>query len=329
MPRLTLVTGATGLVGATLTRALVDAGERVRILRRESSTVDLLGPAAATVEHVFGDVTDIGSVDEAMQGVTRVYHVAAALGNGRASDRAQLQAVNVGGTANVVNAALRAGVERLVHTSSMAAFGRPARTNVPLDETSEWSPTALSGPYAASKHAAEMEVQRGIAEGLDAVIVNPSLIFGVGRSGENTVRIAEMVRDRRVPAIPAGGTNVVDVRDVAEGLVRAMAQGQTGRRYFLGSENMSWEAILGTLARAFGVPLTARRLPPRLALVAGAASEVLGWAVRRSPTVTRERARQMSAFYRYDNARARTELGLTFRPFADTAGTLADAFGRP
>lgn len=326
MSRPVLITGATGLVGATLTRALVETGTPVRVLRRESSTVDLLGPAAATVEHVFGDVTDIVSVDEAMQGVEAVYHVAATLGSGRSSDREALRAVNVGGTANVVNAALRAGVRRLVHTSSMAAFGRPARADVVLDETSEWTPSTLNGLYATSKHDAEREVHRGLAEGLDAVIVNPALIFGVGRPGENTVQIVEMVRDRRVPAIPAGGTCVVDVRDVAEGLVRAMALGKTGRRYFLGVENLSWETILGTLARAYEVSLPRRRLPRRLALVAGAASEAVGRLARRSPSITRERARQMSAFYRYDNTRARTELGVTFRPFAETAATLAAAF---
>ena len=329
MSRPTLVTGATGLVGATLVRTLVAEGEPVRILRRESSTVDLLGPAAATVEHVFGDITDIGSLDDAMQGVGAVYHVAAALGSGRPSDRALLHRVNVEGTANVVNAALRAGVERLVHTSSMAAFGRPTDAAAVLDETSEWMPSPLNGPYAASKYEAELEVHRGIAEGLDAVIVNPALVFGVGRSGENTVRIAEMVRDRRVPALPSGGTSVVDVRDVVAGLRRARTQGQTGRRYFLGSESLSWEAILGTLARAFGVPLTTRRLSPRLASTAGAAAEAAGWVARRAPAITRERARQMSAFYRYDNTRAQSELGLTFRPFSATAETLAEALGRP
>ena len=160
VPHRILVTGATGLLGATLTRRLVDDGETVRILRRESSTVDLLGPAAATVEHAFGDVTDPSSLAEAMAGVTCAYHVAAALGSGRRGERARLMEVNVEGTAHVVNAALRAGVERLVHTSSMAAFGRPTgpqttgpQTTGPqktLDETSEWSPSPLNGPYAES-----------------------------------------------------------------------------------------------------------------------------------------------------------------------------------
>ncbi len=333
VPTRILVTGATGLLGATLTRRLVDDGETVRILRRESSTVDLLGPAAATLEHAFGDITDPSSLAEAMQGVSHVYHVAASLGSGRRGDRARLMEVNVEGTAHVVNAALRAGVERLVHTSSMAAFGRP--TGPPstgpqktLDETSEWSPSPLNGPYAESKYLSELEVQRGVAEGLDAVVVNPALIFGPGRAGENTVRIAEMVRDRRLHVVPTGGTNVVDARDVADGMVRAMAHGTTGERYFLGGANLAWTEILGTLAAAFGVPAPTRVLPPHVAFAAGVASEAVAMLTGREPAITRERARQMSAFYHYTNARARADLGCTFRPFAETAATLASAIGR-
>ncbi len=197
-----------------------------------------------------------------------------------------------------------------------------------LDETSEWSPSPLNGPYAESKYRAELEIHRGIAEGLDAVMVNPALIFGVGRAGDNTVQIAELVRDRRLRVVPTGGTNVVDVRDVADGMIRAMARGETGARYFLGGENMAWTAILGTLAAAFGVPAPARVLPLPVALAAGVASEIVAALTGRAPVLTRERARQMSAFYHYDNTRARTDLGATFRPFADTAAAIAEAFPR-
>ncbi|HYE58415.1 MAG TPA: NAD-dependent epimerase/dehydratase family protein, partial [Rhodothermales bacterium] len=214
----------------------------------------------------------------------------------------------------------------LVHTSSMAAFGRPADTSVVLDETAEWSPSRLNGPYAESKHRAELEVHRGIAEGLDAVIVNPSLVFGVGRAGENTVRIVELVRDRRLPVAPTGGTNVVDVRDVAEGHVRAMARGHTGERYFLGSQNLPWTEILGLLAGAFGVPPPRRTVGPRVANLLGLLMEARGKLTGRRPSLTRERARQTSAFYRYRNDKAIRELGMTFRPFRETAQMLAEAF---
>ncbi|MCH8961424.1 MAG: SDR family NAD(P)-dependent oxidoreductase [Bacteroidetes bacterium] len=252
----TLVTGATGFIGSELTRQLLQEGVRVRILRRATSRLDLLGEAAQHVEHVLGDVTDPPSLCEAMADVGQVYHVAAYVGLGGRRDHARLHRVNVGGTAHVVNAALEAGVERLVHTSSIAALGRPER---PIDETTEWHASSANTAYAVSKHEAELEVYRGIAEGLDAVIVNPSLVFGVGRPGENTRLIAERIRDGKIPATPGGGTNVVDVEDVAAGHRQAMRHGKTGERYLLGGENISWKTIFGTLAEALGVA------PPRRA----------------------------------------------------------------
>lgn len=329
-----LVTGATGLVGAELVRQLLDAGAAdVRILRRPSSDLGLLGRNAERVEHAVGDVTDPESVRAAMRGVTHVYHVAAYVGfGGGGRARRRLYEVNVGGTAHVVDAALAEGVSRLVHTSSMAAFGRPERAEAtqanPIDESAEWRASAANTDYAHSKHLAELEVQRGVAEGLDAVLVNPALIFGVGRPGENTREIAEKVRDRRLPAAPSGGTNVVDVRDVAAGHRRAMAAGETGGRYFLGAENLAWRTILDTLADAFGVPPPRFTLPPSAALAFAAAAEGVAAVTRSRPLVNRETARLASRFYRYSNRRAVEALGCTFRPFAETAAYVAEGVGR-
>lgn len=323
-----LVTGATGFLGSTLTRRLVDDGAPVRILRRAGSRLDLLGTAADRVEHAVGDVTAPETLTAAFEGVTHVYHAAAYIGFGRRKTRERLWRINVEGTAHVVNAALRAGVERLVHTSSMAAFGRPGRTEVVIDETTPWQPSRANSAYARSKYAAEMEVQRGVAEGLDAVLVNPALLFGIGRPGENTRRIVESVRSGAVPAIPAGGTNVVDVLDVAEGHVRAMARGRPGARYFLGSENLSWRVIFETLADAFGVPPPRRPLPPAAATAFATVAEAVAFLTRSEPRFTREMARQTARFYRYDHRRAVEELGCTFRPFAATARRIAAALER-
>jgi dihydroflavonol-4-reductase len=324
-----LITGATGLVGSALTRQLVDQGADVRILRRATSRLDLLGEAARQVEHATGDVTDPASVAAALAGVQQVYHTAGFLGFGGHRDRPQLHRVNVGGTAHVVNAALASGVERLVHTSSIAALGRPEQPQGPVDETAEWHSSRYNSHYAISKHLAELEVYRGIAEGLDAVLVNPSLVFGVGRPGENTRQIAEKVRDGAIPAVPVGGTNVVDVQDVAAGHLRAMERGETGERYILGSENLSWEAILHTLAAAFGTAPPQRTLPPALGQAIAWLTE--GWAVltRTRPLLTRETARNASLFYHYDNRKAVEALGCRFRPFEATARRLAAALGSP
>lgn len=317
-----LVTGATGFIGSVLTRQLVAEGERVRILRRESSSLDLLDDVIEEVDTAVGDVTHARSLYEAMTGIDQVYHVAAKVSFDR-RDREALRRVNVDGTANVVNAALEAEVDRLVHTSSMAAFGRPVDAEAPIDETTSWHNAAHRSAYARSKYRAELEIHRGIAEGLDAVIVNPSLVFGVGRPGTNTRRIVEVVRSEWLPAVPPGGTNVVDVRDVAAGLCRAMTHGETGRRYLLGGENLSWAAIAETLAEAFGVEPPRYKVPAPLLTAGAVVSEAVAAVTRTRSLFSRATARTASRTYRYDNSRARDELGWTFRPFEDTAQRIA------
>ncbi|MEM6645501.1 MAG: NAD-dependent epimerase/dehydratase family protein [Bacteroidota bacterium] len=320
-----LVTGATGMVGSALTRRLVDEGHTVRIFRRASSSLDLLGDVQNTVEHALGEIASLADLDAAMDGVEQVYHTAGYVGFGGAKARARLHAVNVRGTANVVDAALKAGVQRMVHTSSVAALGRTGDPDKLTDETNIWTPSPHNSAYARSKYDAELEVQRGIAQGLDAVIVNPSLIFGRTRAGENTQKIAEDVRDGRIPAIPAGATAVVDALDVVDGLLRAMDAGQTGERYILASENLTWQQILSGFAHAFGTALPNRRLGLTGSMRLARVTEFIGWATRTRPLITRETARQASSVYRYSNDKARAHLGCTFRPFTETARRLAQA----
>jgi dihydroflavonol-4-reductase len=319
-----LVTGATGFVGSVLTRQLVSDGLEVRILRREDSSLDLLGEAADAVEHAVGDVTYARSLYQAMQDVDRVYHVAAKVSFAR-RDREALRRVNAEGTAHVVDAALKAGVDRLVHTSSIAALGRPLRADEPVDETSAWEGAPHRSAYARSKRRAELEVHRGIAEGLNAVIVNPALVFGVGGPGTNTRRIVDAVRRGWAVAAPPGGTNVVDVRDVAAGHRAAMERGEAGRRYLLGGDNRSWHSILTVLAEAFGVDPPRRTIPGALLRAGGTVAEAVAALTRTRPVLPRATARAATRTHRFDNSRARDELGCTFRAFEDTARWIAEA----
>lgn len=317
----TLVTGATGFIGSALTQQLIAHDADVRILRRSTSSLDLLGPAATAVEHATGDLTDARSLYRAMDGVRRVYHAAAALGPG--NDRETLHRINVQGTANVVNAALEADIDRLVFTSSIAALGRPVDDEQPIDETAPRPRFNERSAYARSKYNAEREIHRGIAEGLDAVIVNPALVFGVGRPGDNTRRIVDAVRHGWLPGVPPGGTGVVDVEDVADGHRRAMAQGTSGERYILAGANLSWRAIIETLADAFDVDPPRRTIPGWVIRTGGALSEAVAFLTRTSPWLSRATARGLTTAQRYDNTKAVEQLDCSFRPFAETAERIA------
>ncbi|NND71346.1 MAG: NAD-dependent epimerase/dehydratase family protein [Rhodothermales bacterium] len=313
------------MVGSALVKLLVDSNTAVRILHRESSRLDLLGPYADAVEQCVGDIMDPVSIGPAMKGVSAVFHTAAVVGfDMKGSDDPYL--ANYDGTANVLNAAVEHGVDRVVHTSSIAAIGRDPDSSVVVNEARKWSPSRFNSKYAISKRKAEMEVHRAIAEGLDAVMVNPSLIFGESRPGENTSAILERIKMRKIPGIPAGGTNVVDVLDVAAGHVAALEKGRTGERYILGGENLSWRFIMGTLADAFGVDLTTRQLNPRFLIPAAHAIGFASRMVGRQAVITPETARITSRFYTYDCSKAIEDLGYAFRPFKETAERLATFF---
>ncbi len=317
-----LVTGATGFLGSELVYQLLEAGYPVQIFRRKTSKLDLLSPVVNDIEHVTGDdITDLDALRRAMKNVHVVFHVA---GNVKFGSRS-LNHVNVQGTAAVVNAAREVGVERLVHTSSVAAIG--TSVGIVSDENTDWQ--SKPWPYAQSKYLAELEVQRGIAEGLDAVIVNPSLILGPDRSGGKALNLthdsALTIRAGKMWLYPTGGTNVVDVTDVATGHLAALEYGRTGARYILGSENLSWKSILSILAEALEAKPPRISLPYSVALAGGGFADLLSSVTGRRFPLGRASVTYALKTRAYSNQRAIRELGCSFRPFSETAQRVADS----
>lgn len=172
-----LITGGTGFLGSHLLRTLVQSGKPVRALYRREIP-QRLQDIQDRVEWVSGDILDVVRLETAMEGISQVYHSAASVSFSPA-DRAQMMRINVEGTANVVNMAIDAGVDKMVHVSSVSSIGRAKVGNL-IDEDCEWVESPHNTAYAVSKYQSEMEVWRGIAEGLNAVIVNPSIILGSG-----------------------------------------------------------------------------------------------------------------------------------------------------
>ncbi|MBC8444984.1 MAG: NAD-dependent epimerase/dehydratase family protein [Chloroflexi bacterium] len=242
------VTGATGCVGANVAAALLAQGYRVRAMRRSTSSLAAL--ADLDVELVTGDIFDLPSLTAAMEGCELVFHCAAVSDYWR-TPAPRIYQVNVEGTRRVLQAALWTSVRRLVYTSSIGALGVPAPGHL-LDESSTFNLPPRRFPYGHSKHLAEQEVHDAVARGLDAIIVNPSLVMGardVHFIGGSALR--EVKRGLSWFA-PAGGANWIDAETVGMGQVLAAKRGFTGERYILGGENLAHKEALAFIADTVG-----------------------------------------------------------------------------
>lgn len=306
----TLVTGGTGFIGSHLTRVLARRGDELRLLIRRRSDDSLL--SGIDFERVNGDITDRRAVRRALEGVDRVFHVAG-MTSMRAADADRVFDVNLGGTRIVAEEALAAGVERLVHTSSVAAIG-PAPPGGRADEQQSFTAGSLGIAYMNSKREAEAEVMRAGAQGLDTVIVNPTFVLGPDDGGASSMALVKRYLLRRIPAYVDGGLNVVDVRDVADGHLLADAKGASGQRYILGGRNFTLQRLFADFERISGVPAPAVKLPSQLAISGARVAEQLGLPL----SLAVDETRSASLWWTYSSAKAKRELGFTSRPHEET-----------
>ncbi|MEA2368280.1 MAG: hypothetical protein QOH38_998 [Thermoleophilaceae bacterium] len=306
----TLVTGGNGFVGAAVVRLLAARGDDLRLTLRRRSRLELLDG----IDHqaVDCDVLDRPAVRRAMRGVDRVFHIAG-LVSMRPADADRLFEVNVGGTRVVLEEALRAGVERVVYTSSVAAVG-PAPPGETADERQLFTAGHLDIPYVNSKHEAEIEALRLAAQGLPVVVVNPCYVFGAGDVYQRATAIVRRFLLGRIPAYVDGALNVVDVDDVARGHILADERGQVGERYILGNRNYTLDRLFADLARLSGVEAPALKLSPTVALRLAQAAE----AAPMRPPITVQEVRLASQWWTYRNTKAKRELGWTTAPHEDT-----------
>ena len=307
-----LVTGGSGFIGRYLVRALVARGEFVRNLDRTVSTEPVPG-----VEFVQGSVHDRVAVDRALDGIDCVYHLAG-IAHLWVPDRAEFDRVNRLGTEIMLSAAMQRRVRRFVHCSTEAVM-LPARGVGVIDETVSVSAAELPGPYTRSKYFAEQAALSTARAGMSVVIVNPTLPVGLGDHALTppTAMLRQYLQGK-MPLALNFVLNLVDVRDVAAGIILAAGHGRSGERYILGGENLSLKQLAGALDRLTGRDRVKAWIPGALALAAGAATEwIADNLTRRMPVATTEGVRLALRSAPFDSSKARAELGYAPRPIAE------------
>jgi dihydroflavonol-4-reductase len=316
MRSLILVTGGAGFIGSHLVRLLVERGASVRVLDLPTAPVAHL--PLDRIELVLGDIRDRTVVERAVKGCQEVYHLAA---NPHlwVRQRGLFRQVNFLGAVNVIEAALAAGVRRVLHASTESILTRARQTDAITEEQHVHYEDVI-GPYCRSKYLAERYALHLGRAGAPVIVVNPTLPVGPGDFGRTppTQMMLDFCKGKRREYVDAD-LNLIDVRDVAEGMIQAMRRGQPGRRYLLGNENLSILAVFGMLARLTGLPAPRWRVPYPVALTAAYVSEFIADVfTHRMPAATVTGVKLTRRRMHFDARRSLAELNLHPRPVADT-----------
>lgn len=291
------VTGASGLVGSHLIESLLSKGETVRALYR-NSIPQFKG--SEKVEWVKGDILDVISLNKAMQNSKQVYHCAAIVSFSPKQANVMLQA-NIEGTANIVNACIEHKIQKLVYVSSVAALGR-IREDAPIDETMNWTPETSNSVYGKSKYLAEMEVWRGMGEGLNVAIVNPVIILGAGDWNKGSSEIFKSAYDE-FPWYTNGVSGFVDVMDVIDAMQLLMHSEVQGQRFIISGSNVKYKEVFTHIAKAFGKKPPHKQVTPLLAAIVWRLEAVKGMITGKTPLLTKETAATAQAVVHFDNTK--------------------------
>ncbi len=317
-----LVTGATGFMGSAIVRELLKDGEEVKVLARKTS--DTRNIDGLDVEIAYGDIREGDSVKKALKGCDTLYYTAAFFAHW-VPDKKLPYEVNVEGTKTSMKAALDAGVQKVVYTSTNNTMG--AHGPVPADESAEFNHWKSGDHYSISKYLAEVEARKFVPMGLPVVIVNPTLVIGVRDikptpSGQMIIDIAT----GQMPGYIEGGTNIIDVEDVARGHILAAKKGRVGERYLFGNQNMTVSGYFNLIAEIAGVKPPRIKIPYHLAVATGYLFELGAFITKRPPVVTASEVRIGKLQEWYDCSKAVNELGLPQTPIRQSIGKALDWF---
>lgn len=316
-----LVTGGTGLLGSHLIINLLQKGIKLRATCRETSNRDAilktaeyynidLSPVIQNLEWFEADLLDIVALAKAFEGIKEVYHCAAVV-SFNPSDSKLVLLDNVASTANMVNLSLDFKIRKFVHTSSVASLGRKAE-NQKIDESSDWLESKNNSNYAKGKYASEIEVWRGTQEGLNAAIVNPCIIIGPSNWKSGSAAMFTTVANGL--KFYTQGTNAfVDVRDVAEIMVKLMESDISEERFVVAAENVSYKNFFEFIAEGLGIPAPSKKVGSTLSEIAWRLEWLKSKLFGSKPVITRETARTAQKTYFYDSSKVKERLNFEFR----------------
>jgi dihydroflavonol-4-reductase len=309
------VTGANGLLGSFIIRELITNQSSFVALKRKDSDLSLLEDLSGKINWIEADVLDPVALDEAFKNITQVIH-AAAMVSFNPKVRRKMYEVNVHGTRNVVNAALVNNVRKLVHISSVAALGRVKGQTV-IDETQKWTDNPLNSTYAETKYLSELEVYRAQEEGIETVIINPSVILAGADWNKSSAKVFKYVWDEK-PFYIGSDLNYVDVRDVAKATVQLLHANFKGERFILNGGSLSFAKFFTAVATRFGkkppsvqIDKTAMKM---IAFLESIRSGILGT----EPLITRETARLAGTHFYYNNQKIQNNLNFQFQTLDQT-----------
>ena len=317
------VTGATGFIGASLVRVLLSEGYSVKALVRPDS--DRRNLTGLDIELWQGDLRDGASLEKGLEGCDTLYHAAA---DYRLWTRkpADMYAINVGGTRNILEAALKRGLSRVVYTSSVGTLGNPGN-GTPGNETTPVTLADMVGHYKKSKFLAEREAESFVERGVPLVIVNPSTPVGaLDIKPTPTGKIIVDFLNRKMPAYLDTGLNIIDVEDCARGHILAARHGRIGEKYVLGNENLTLRDIFAMLEEIARLPAPKVRLPYTPILLAAYVNEACSFLTGKEPLIPLAGVQMARKFMFFDSSKAVRELGLPQRPVVDALRKAVDWF---
>jgi nucleoside-diphosphate-sugar epimerase len=324
------VTGGTGLIGAHLLYELTKAGRSVKALKRETSNLRQVKKIFSyytdepeilfeKIEWVNGDILDYFSLENLLEDVTEVYHCAAIV-SFRSDERQKMISNNVAGTENVVNAALENGVEKICHVSSIAALGR-LQNEQPVTEETNWVPSKKVTGYSESKFFSEAEIWRGIEEGLNAVIVNPSIVLGPGNWDAGSPKLFKTIWDG-MPFYTKGITGFVDVKDVVKAMILLMETSNfemaKNQRFLLNSEDTSYQNLFNQIADELDKPKPKYYTSDWLLGIVWRAATLWGWITRRPSMITREAVSNSNRINHFEGSKITRALNFSYLPLSES-----------